>query len=71
MSDRCSRHRSGEARIASGSPRGGVSPSEVVREAIEVYLRDRPKCETSFEIATRIGLIGCAKDLPPDLSTKA
>ena len=47
----------------------GISPSEVVREAVEVYLRDRPRRETSFEIAQRIGLIGCAKDLPPDLST--
>lgn len=46
----------------------GISPSEVVREAVEAYLRDRPRRETSFEIAKRIGLIGCAKDLPPDLS---
>ena len=47
----------------------GVSPSEVVPEALERYLKSKPKRETCLDIARRIGLIGSAKGLPEDLST--
>lgn len=47
----------------------GVSPSDVVREALESHLEARPKRRTCLEIAREIGLIGCAKGLPADLST--
>lgn len=47
----------------------GVSPSDVVREALETYLESRPKRRTCLEIAQQIGLVGCAKGLPADLST--
>ncbi|HUY88954.1 MAG TPA: ribbon-helix-helix protein, CopG family [Pirellulales bacterium] len=47
----------------------GVSPSEVVREALETHLESLPKRRTCLEIAQQIGLIGCAKGLPADLST--
>ncbi len=47
----------------------GVSPSEVVREALENHLKSNPRRETCLDIARRIGLIGCAKSLPKNLST--
>lgn len=47
----------------------GVSPSDVVREAIQTHLESRPKRRTCLEIAEQIGLIGCARGLPADLST--
>jgi metal-responsive CopG/Arc/MetJ family transcriptional regulator len=47
----------------------GVKSSDVVREAIEAHLRARPSRESGLDMARRIGLIGCARDLPPDLST--
>jgi hypothetical protein len=47
----------------------GVSPSEVVREAIEAHVRSRPRKPNCLDIARRIGLIGCASGLPADLST--
>jgi hypothetical protein len=52
----------------------GIDQSDVVREAIVDHLRGRShnimvSTESSFEIASRIGLIGCAEGLPPDLST--
>jgi metal-responsive CopG/Arc/MetJ family transcriptional regulator len=47
----------------------GVSSSDLVRAAIEAYLNARPKRESCFDIAVRIGMVGCAKDLPRDAST--
>jgi metal-responsive CopG/Arc/MetJ family transcriptional regulator len=47
----------------------GVSPSEVVRQALEMHLRQRTPQETCLDIARRIGFIGAYKDTPPDLST--
>jgi metal-responsive CopG/Arc/MetJ family transcriptional regulator len=46
----------------------GVSPSEVVRQALEMHLRQRTPRETCLDIARRIGFIGAYKDTPPDLS---
>jgi Arc/MetJ-type ribon-helix-helix transcriptional regulator len=47
----------------------GVKPSDVVREAIGEYLRDRPKRETVLDRLNQLGIVGFAKDLPPDYST--
>ena len=47
----------------------GVSPSDVVREAIGDHLRRREPGPTCLEIARRIGLVGAAGGLPRDLST--
>jgi Arc/MetJ-type ribon-helix-helix transcriptional regulator len=47
----------------------GVSPSDVVREALENHLKSRPHPQSCLDIARRIGLIGIAKGLPEDLST--
>ncbi|HEV3165009.1 MAG TPA: hypothetical protein VGZ22_13345 [Isosphaeraceae bacterium] len=47
----------------------GVRPSEIVREALEEHIRRRVPGPSCRDIAERIGLIGCAKGLPRDLST--
>ena len=47
----------------------GVSPSEIVRRAIEEHLRRRAPRETCLDIARRIGIVGVYKDTPHDLST--
>ncbi len=47
----------------------GVSPSAVVREALEEHMRRRTPGESAYDIAKRLGIIGSAKGLPADLST--
>lgn len=47
----------------------GVSPSDIVREALERHVRLRKPNESCLDIARRIGLIGAYKDTPRDLST--
>ncbi len=47
----------------------GKNESDVVREALRDYFRKRPRPESCLELARRHRLIGCAKQLPPDLST--
>jgi len=47
----------------------GVSPSEVVRQAIEEHLRQQQPAETCYDVAKRLGIIGVFKDGPSDLST--
>ena len=47
----------------------GVSPSDIVRQALEEHVRQRKPRETCLDIARRIGILGVYKDTPPDLST--
>jgi len=47
----------------------GRSPSEIVRVALTHHLRKRPSRRTCLDVAKGLGVIGIAKDLPPDLST--
>ncbi|MBI3466249.1 MAG: CopG family transcriptional regulator [Planctomycetes bacterium] len=47
----------------------GKSESELVREAIEEYCRKHRGGPSCYDLALKAGLIGCAKDLPADLST--
>ena len=47
----------------------GKNESDVVREALDAYLRKRPRPESCLELARRNRLIGCARRFPPDLST--
>ena len=49
--------------------REGRSVSEVVREALEEHVKKTKKPETAYDVAKRLGLIGVAKNTPPDLST--
>ena len=46
----------------------GKRESDVVREALQRHL-GRPRRETCHDLARRLGLIGCVKKAPPDLST--
>ena len=47
----------------------GVSPSDIVRQALEEHMRQRTPRETCLDIARRIGILGVYKDAPHDLST--
>jgi Arc/MetJ-type ribon-helix-helix transcriptional regulator len=58
-----------KAEIEAEAKARGLSPSDVVREAIDDHLRRRRPSTTCLEIARRLGLIGSAEGLPRDLST--
>jgi len=47
----------------------GVSPSDIVREAIREHLERRKPRESAYDVAKRIGIIGVYKDAPSDLSS--
>lgn len=47
----------------------GRAESEVVREALEQYFSTKERPETCYDLAEKLGLIGCAKGTPKDLST--
>jgi hypothetical protein len=47
----------------------GQSESTVVRDALESYFNRKPANENCYDAAVRLGIIGCAKGLPRDLST--
>jgi Arc/MetJ-type ribon-helix-helix transcriptional regulator len=47
----------------------GVSPSDLVREAVRAHLQRRRPSESAYDVAKRIGMIGVYTDGPSDLST--
>ncbi len=47
----------------------GRSESALVREALESYLLAAPGVRSAYDLAHAIGLIGCARNRPSDLST--
>jgi metal-responsive CopG/Arc/MetJ family transcriptional regulator len=47
----------------------GVSPSAIVRQALEEHIRQQKPRETCYDIAKRLGILGVYKDAPHDLST--
>jgi Arc/MetJ-type ribon-helix-helix transcriptional regulator len=47
----------------------GKNESDLVRAALAAYLAQRPNSTNCLELAKRHRLIGCAKNLPADLST--
>lgn len=49
--------------------RKGVSPSAIVREAVEEHLRQQRPAESCYDLAQRLGILGSIKGLPADLST--
>jgi hypothetical protein len=51
--------------------RKGVSPSAIVRQALEEYFERQGQVpqENCFQLAERLGILGSIKGLPPDLST--
>jgi len=45
---------------------------QLLRQAVSHYLPPRSprlKCESALEVAQQLGLVGCAADMPQDLST--
>jgi hypothetical protein len=56
-------------RIDAEAQATGKNGSELVREALAAYFRQRSEPETCLELAHRAGVIGCAVGLPRDLST--
>ncbi len=60
-----------ERRLRQRSKLKGVPESEVVREALDSYLNTPEKVQSAYEAAVALGVIGCAKGLPKDLSTNA
>ena len=60
-----------ERRLRAHSAATGKSESVIVRQALEEHLAHAVPPETALDCARRLGLVGCAKDLPADLSTNA
>ncbi len=55
-------------RVQEEASRTGKRESDLVREALEEHLL-RNGGETCYSLARKLRLIGCARALPPDLST--
>ncbi|MCI0463885.1 MAG: ribbon-helix-helix domain-containing protein [Gemmataceae bacterium] len=47
----------------------GKHESEVVREVLAAYFAEQKREASALDRAQRAGIVGCAKGLPPDLST--
>ena len=47
----------------------GQTPSELARIALQQYLSAEAKPRTAYDAFKELGLIGCVKDAPSDLST--
>jgi metal-responsive CopG/Arc/MetJ family transcriptional regulator len=47
----------------------GISPSDIVRLALEEHLHQRAPRESCLDLARRVGLLGIYTDAPSDLST--
>jgi len=58
-----------ERRLRKEARAAGKNESDVVREALAAYFAERQQEESALAVAQRAGVIGCAKGLPPDLST--
>jgi predicted DNA-binding protein len=58
-----------QTRLKKRAKLAGKTESEIVREAVEAHVSRAPGRESAYDVAKRLGLVGCAKGLPPDLST--
>ena len=56
-------------RLCAAAQITGKSESKLVRDAIEEHCSKHLTGPTCYDIASAAGLIGCATDLPTDLST--
>src|SRR5260370_22391720 len=56
-------------RLEAQATETGQRPSDVVRKALQEHLQGRPKSESCYDLATRIGIICAVKRAPADLST--
>jgi predicted DNA-binding protein len=58
-----------QTRLKKRAKVAGKTESEIVREAVEAHVSRAHGRESAYDVAKRLGLVGCAKGLPPDLST--
>ncbi len=58
-----------QSRLERRAKLAGKTESEVVREAVEAHIAQTSVPESAYQLAGRLGLVGCVKDAPPDLST--
>jgi hypothetical protein len=58
-----------EARLRSRALAEGQTLSEIIRTALQNYLGNKPSPRSAYEAAKELGLIGCLRGLPKDLST--
>lgn len=56
-------------RLRNRSLMQGQTESELIREALESYLRQSHGERLAYELAVEAGVIGCARRAAPDLST--
>jgi len=56
-------------RLKERSRATGTRQSEVVRQALEKYLPENGTEQTAYDLAKKVGLIGCIRGAPKDLST--
>jgi predicted DNA-binding protein len=56
-------------RLKERSRATGTRQSEVVRQALEKYLPEDGTGQTAYDLAKKVGLIGCIRGAPKDLST--
>jgi metal-responsive CopG/Arc/MetJ family transcriptional regulator len=47
----------------------GVQLSNIIRQVLERHLRERTPRMSALQLAEKLGIIGCFKDAPSDLST--
>ena len=58
-----------QARLERRAKLSGKTESELVRESVEAHLAEEPERESAYDLAKRLGLVGCVKNAPSDLST--
>ena len=58
-----------KGRLEATARERGVKPSEIVRAALAEHLKECPPPVNARQLARQLGIIGCAPDLPADLST--
>jgi hypothetical protein len=58
------------ARVRDRSRVKGQTPSDLVRAALESYLGEDRTTGSAYELAQALGLIGCVRRAPKDLSSK-
>jgi predicted DNA-binding protein len=49
--------------------RTGLGKSDIVRDALTEYFEKEDTGPSAYDIAKKMGLIGCGKSLPSDLAT--
>ena len=57
------------ARLRHRSRVEGRTPSQLVRVALENYLKTGDASGSAYELAREAGLIGCIRDAAPDLTS--